>query len=125
MARTSQPHEQQAVPAIDLALLSFEELQDLKSRIDAEIDARKAKEIDVLRAKVKESAQLLGVSVEELLGLPSAAHRAKKETKNSRGKQPAKYRGPGGEEWSGRGPIPRWLKAMLAKGKAKEDFLIK
>jgi DNA-binding protein H-NS len=37
----------------------------------------------------------------------------------------AKYHGPGGESWSGRGLMPRWLSAQIAQGKAKEDFAIK
>jgi hypothetical protein len=36
-----------------------------------------------------------------------------------------KYRGPGGETWSGRGARPRWLAAVLRGGKNKlDDFLI-
>jgi len=38
---------------------------------------------------------------------------------------PAKYRGPNGEGWSGRGLTPRWLTALLVDGKTKEDFAIK
>ncbi len=126
MAKSAQSHAQPAGPAIDLVSYSFEELHGLKSRIDSEIAARKTKEIEELRRKVAESAHSLGLSVEELLGLPSAGgRRAKPKAKNARGKQPAKYRGPGGEEWSGRGPVPRWLKPLLARGKTKEDFLIK
>jgi len=37
----------------------------------------------------------------------------------------AKYRGPNGEGWSGRGLTPRWLTALLVDGKTKEDFVIK
>ncbi len=37
----------------------------------------------------------------------------------------AKYRGPNGEGWSGRGLTPRWLTALLVDGKTKEDFAIK
>lgn len=36
----------------------------------------------------------------------------------------AKYRGPGGESWSGRGLTPRWLSALVAQGKTKEEFAI-
>ncbi len=96
---------------------------NLKKGIDNEVKSRKAKEIELLRAKVAESAQSLGVSVHELFGLPQ--HTPKRETKHARGKQPPKYRGPNGEEWSGRGPAPRWMKPFLAKGKTKADFLIK
>lgn len=35
-----------------------------------------------------------------------------------------KYRGPGGETWSGRGLTPRWLSALIAQGKSKEEFAI-
>lgn len=38
---------------------------------------------------------------------------------------PAKYRGPAGESWSGRGLTPRWLAALVAQGKAKEEFAVK
>ncbi len=37
----------------------------------------------------------------------------------------AKYRGPKGETWSGRGSMPKWLSALVVKGKTKEDFAIK
>lgn len=39
-------------------------------------------------------------------------------------KVPAKYRGPGGETWAGRGAQPRWLVAALKEGKKLDDFLI-
>lgn len=37
---------------------------------------------------------------------------------------PAKYRGPNGETWSGRGLMPRWLAALVAQGQSKEAFAI-
>lgn len=36
----------------------------------------------------------------------------------------AKFRGPNGEVWSGRGLTPRWLSALLAQGKTKEEFAV-
>ena len=121
MAKTPLPRPDRETP-IDISAYSFDQLMELKKEIDGEIESRKAKEIEVLRAKITESAQNLGVSIHELFGLQQTA---KRETKHARGKQPAKYRGPKGEEWSGRGPAPRWLKAFLAKGKSKEYFIIK
>ncbi len=117
-----QPKAKKEAVQFDLASLSFDALLGLKKEIDNEVGSRKAKEIEVLRAKVTESAQTLGVSVHELFGLP--AQNGKRVTRHPRGKQPVKYRGPCGEEWSGRGPAPRWMKPLLAKGKTKEDFLI-
>lgn len=40
-------------------------------------------------------------------------------------KLPAKYRGPNGEAWSGRGLMPRWLAALVKQGSKKEDFAVK
>ena len=36
-----------------------------------------------------------------------------------------KFLGPNGETWSGRGLMPRWLSALVAQGKTKENFAIK
>jgi DNA-binding protein H-NS len=38
---------------------------------------------------------------------------------------PAKFRGPNGETWSGRGLTPRWLTQLVAQGQTKEEFAIK
>ena len=35
-----------------------------------------------------------------------------------------KYRGPNGEAWSGRGLMPRWLTALEAQGKTKDQFAV-
>lgn len=35
-----------------------------------------------------------------------------------------KFRGPNGETWTGRGLMPRWLTALVASGKTKEQFSI-
>ncbi len=37
---------------------------------------------------------------------------------------PIKYRGPGGETWTGRGKQPRWLKAMADAGRSAEEFRV-
>ena len=122
MAKTPQPQQTRETPPMDLSAFSFDALLTLKKEVDDEVKSRKAREIEVLRAKVAESAHTLGVSIHELFGLQQSA---KRETKHARGKQPPKYRGPSGEEWSGRGPRLRWMKPYLAKGKSKADFLIK
>ena len=35
-----------------------------------------------------------------------------------------KFRGPNGETWTGRGLMPRWLAALVAQGRCKEEFAI-
>ena len=36
----------------------------------------------------------------------------------------AKFRGPNGETWSGRGLTPKWLAALVAQGRTKAEFSI-
>jgi DNA-binding protein H-NS len=125
VART--PHalsKHEAVPPLELSAYSFEELLEIKRNVESEVESRKTKEVEDLRAKVAESAQTLGISIEELFGLRTQ-QRGTRQTKHPKGKQPAKYRGPNGEEWSGRGPAQKWMKPLLVKGKTKADFLIK
>jgi DNA-binding protein H-NS len=54
-------------------------------------------------------------------GVPNKAKRKEKDATVVA----AKFRGPNGESWSGRGLTPRWLAALLAQGKTKEEFAIK
>jgi len=108
---------------LELTQMAFPALLELKRKVDDEIQARQAQEIEDLRAKVTLTAQSLGVSVAELFGLHDK--RRKRGPNQSKGPLPAKYRGPEGQEWSGKGPAPKWMKPYLAKGKTKEDFLIK
>jgi DNA-binding protein H-NS len=50
--------------------------------------------------------------------------RARKPRDDTGAKRAAKYRGPNGEEWSGRGRTPNWLAALEAEGRGREEFLI-
>ena len=36
----------------------------------------------------------------------------------------AKYRGPDGQTWSGRGKPPNWLKGLVAGGRDRNEFLV-
>ena len=126
MARYPKPKPRHETPSLDFSKYSFTELLKIKGNLESEVKSRQAKEVEELRAKVTEVAQTLGISAEELLRLPSApVRRATQKTKSFKSRQPAKYRGPGGEEWSGRGPAPRWMKPLLAKGMTKADFLVR
>ncbi|MFN4351171.1 MAG: H-NS family nucleoid-associated regulatory protein [Hylemonella sp.] len=49
----------------------------------------------------------------------------RKTAKKTGAKVAAKYRGPSGETWSGRGLMPRWLAALVKQGRKKDDFAIK
>jgi DNA-binding protein H-NS len=94
----------------------------LSQVIEAVQTRRRAKEEEVKNAlltEFRERALQAGVSLESLFG-------GGRRTRSDAG-QPLtpKYRGPGGETWSGRGRQPNWLTALEATGRDKEEFRIK
>ena len=86
-------------------------------------------------AHLREQMAAYGITAEELgraaakPARPKAAP-ARAAASAPKGKKPvssalAKYRGPDGQVWSGRGPAPGWLNALLVDGKTRDDFLIR
>jgi len=82
-------------------------------------------------AQLRAQMAAYGITAEEL-SRPAPKTRSPKAPapSPSKGKKPApalaaKYRGPEGQVWSGRGPAPRWLNALLVDGKTREDFLVR
>ena len=57
-------------------------------------------------------------------GRPAGQAKVAKAVKKASTPVAAKYRGPNGETWSGRGLTPKWLASEIALGKSKESFLI-
>lgn len=84
-------------------------------------------------AELREQMAAYGITAEELSRPAAKTARPKaapvKASSPSKGKKPAaaspaKYRGPEGQEWTGRGTAPKWLNDLLVDGKTREDFLI-
>ena len=83
-------------------------------------------------AQLREQMAAYGITAEEL-SRPAPKARPKappaKPVNPVKGKKPvvsspAKYRGPQGQSWTGRGTAPRWLNDLVAAGNTREDFLI-
>jgi len=78
-----------------------------------------------LQSAVGKPRQRLG-KAKVMPGKKTAAKKAvRKPAAKSGVKVAAKYRGPKGETWSGRGSMPRWLADLVAQGKSRESFAIK
>ena len=99
----------------------------------SEIKSREfSKTVEEIRAKM----QAFGITLKDLQpGKGRGKAKAAKTTaktksavktgkKKTVGTVAAKFRGPNGEAWSGRGLMPRWLAALVAQGRKKEDFAI-
>jgi DNA-binding protein H-NS len=99
-----------------LKTMPIAKLQDLKSKIDAAINAKVSERRRELETELAKLAQFDG--------------RGGKATRSGRGAARGavapKYRNPENpaETWAGRGLKPRWLAAAIKSGKKLEDFAI-
>lgn len=126
----TQPYPNDASELVDddLTTYTFEELTALKRDVDAELESRKAKVMEAIRAKVAVEAQALGVSVAELFGLPSQPEAKRAYNRGqpySQRKKPLACIGPNGERWGGHGPKPAWLKTLLEQGRELAEFQVR
>jgi len=102
--------------------LSLAELTELAGRIQKAIAARKEESKALALSKLKALANAEGFSLDELLG-KGAASRRQRSDKGL--KLRAKYVGPNGETYTGRGPTPKWLKTLERRGEKRDKFLVK
>jgi DNA-binding protein H-NS len=94
---------------------SEEELLALIAEAQTHLEALRRSKYKEVIAQIKELAASIGVTVD--------IHEASKATAAN---IPAKFRNPDNysQTWSGRGIAPKWLKALIAQGRDKNEFLI-
>jgi DNA-binding protein H-NS len=118
-----------AKPPLKFDKMELAELIQLRDEIETVLNGK------ILMERKELQARIAGLAALER----RRAKRGGKEATQPNPKQPprrvkshpmkgrkatAKYRGPNGETWAGRGLPPRWLTALEAKGKKREQFLI-
>lgn len=115
------------------------DLQSQIQKLQKQADEIKSKEFDKTVQEILAKMQAFGITPKDLQaalgaprkgrGRPAASGKAKvgvvKKEKGASNPVAAKFRGPNGETWSGRGLTPRWLSTLLAQGQTKEAFAIK
>lgn len=115
-------------------------LIDIQSQIEKlqkQANEIKAKEFQSTVQEIQAKMQAFGITVKDLQGGKPAksgkggrgkpnsiATKTPKASKKSANPVAAKYRGPNGESWSGRGLTPRWLSTLIAQGQSKEAFAV-
>jgi len=117
-------------------------LMDLQSQIEKlqkQANEIRAKEFSSTVQDILARMQAFGITLKDLQvtkpgkvgkagrGRPAAAAKTPKVPKIAKKAGTpvaAKYRGPNGETWSGRGLTPKWLASLVAQGQPKEAFLI-
>lgn len=114
-------------------------LIDIQSQIEKlqkQASDIRAKEFDKTIKDILAQMQAFGITLKDLQqamgkGRGKAAGKgaakkpaAKKRSASAGSSVAAKYRGPNGETWSGRGLMPKWLSALVAQGRSKQEFAI-
>lgn len=110
---------------VNLKNLSTAELLQLIA--DAETELRHKQEVarTELQAKWEAEAAEAGLSLNAVLRAGASGAGQERKSRKSQGAMlPVKFKGPNGEEWSGRGRLPRWLQAAEADGKKREEFKV-
>ena len=109
------------------------DIQTQIEKLQQQAEEIKAREFDRTVQEITATMRAFGITPKHLQsGFRLEKARGKPNAKSARGKAghsavavAAKYSGPNGESWSGRGLTPRWLASLLAQGQKKEDFAIK
>lgn len=106
-----------------LETLSVAQLTALMSAAEAAREAKRSAARQQLIAEFRAKADAIGVPFGELLSAVQENGRATGRSLAGR-KIAVKYRGPNGEEWTGKGKTPRWLVAQEAEGHTRDQFAV-
>lgn len=121
-------------------MINLIEIQGQIEKLQKQASEIKAREFDKVVEEILVKMMAFGITLKNLQTRKTQKARAtyktatkaqgvigkvKRKGEKAAGVVPAKYRGPNGETWSGRGLTPRWLAALLTEGLTKEEFIIK
>jgi len=103
----------------------YQEIQAQIAELQRRADAIRASERSEAIKNIKSLMAMFEISPAELSRHAAAPPRVQiDKTKTHVSKVAPKYRDTAGNEWSGRGLQPRWLRAALANGASLQSFLI-
>ena len=125
-------HDDGEVGAVDLDRMSVQQLTAPIAAAEAKRREKREGAVTALRAEMERRAAELGLSASDLFAQTARQETTGQGTRRRRPRSDAgvkravavRYRGPGGEEWSGRGRTPRWLAAQEAEGRNREEFAV-
>jgi DNA-binding protein H-NS len=100
------------------------EIQNQIALLQKQAAEIKAQEFSKTVQDILAKMEAFGITMADLEGSKVRPRKAGGSATKSNNPAPAKYRGPNGETWSGRGLMPRWLAALVAQGKTKESYAI-
>jgi len=103
----------------------YQEIQAQIAELQRRADAIRAAERVAAIGNIKSLMATFEISASELSHETKQSARIRTDKAKAQALKVApKYRDTAGNEWSGRGLQPRWLKAALANGASLQSFLI-
>ncbi|MPV71513.1 H-NS histone family protein [Burkholderia sp. BE17] len=103
---------------------TYDELQKQIEELQKQANEEKKKEKTETIADMKVKIAKYSITAAELGFAIGTARNGRASSKKAPGEP--KYRNPENNDdtWTGKGPMPRWLKDAIESGKEKENFLI-
>jgi len=98
------------------------DIQRQIAELQAQAAEIKSREFSEKLNMIKETMVTYGISLEDIQG--KSAKESRQVGSKSTNPAPAKYTGPNGESWTGRGLMPKWMAALVAEGHQKDEYLI-
>ena len=108
MKTIEQIHEEIAGLKAKISVLETEERQIVKEQREA------------ILKELKTKMEQYGITTDDFASRTKVTAKEKKPTKAA----PIKFKGPNGEAWSGRGLMPKWLKAAKDQGRDIQEFAV-
>ena len=114
------------------------ELQTQIELLQKQATELKARDFDKTVQDIREKMVVFGITIKDIQTIKRGPKSGKGKNEPTAKKVPvpgakkvpgkpvaAKFRGPNGETWSGRGLSPRWLVLLVEQGASRDDFAIK
>ena len=99
-----------------MATKSYSQIQEQIEKLQAEAESVRRKEADGVIAQIKETIAVYGLRPTDLFDVKP--RRAQQKSKTIR------FADSRGNQWSGRGKRPEWIKAALKAGKTLDEFRV-
>ncbi len=110
------------------------DIQSQIQKLQKQAEDIRAKEFDKTVQEIRVKMEAFGITIKDLQAASTSRKGRPKSMAPKKSSAPkskragvavaAKYKGPNGETWSGRGLTPRWLASLLEQGRTKEEFAI-